>query len=340
MSILKFDSKVSTKNDYKTITVRILIVLLLLDALAWAGTILFAQPSTSSYSYSTDISISVRLGVMFWIFAGALITAVFGFRCLSKGERTSKILAIIGLISCGVAMLLQLLLVWGIIPFVEASGMMSVGVSAMGKFMFVATTTATAAILCALVAKINENGPLIAPLKYTALVCGICFWLATTLMIFVDASSFQTLFTKGLPLSGVLLAAFVVTGITAVLMSWFNRKDLIDELIAANAKVGEDYIGMDEIMKKSAEEKAKKEKELASREPLQDNNMIPTAVHDDEKIIAAPEENSVSFEKDKVAEMSPSQDDNISPNVTHNNSANINSMSAGENNTEAPGGSA
>lgn len=285
MSVITINTK-SDSNSIKTITIRVLIITLLVIALIWAGMIMFVQPDYSLLS--TTATTMSRFNTMFWIVAGALIVSVLAFRCLEKGEGIAKILAMVGLGACAVAVLLGLLVTWEIIPFVEITGAFTSGVSVMGKLMLVAMTTTFAATGGALVSIIEENGDSIVPLKYTALGCGICFWLVTTLMIFVDASSSETLYTKGLPLSGVMLSAFVVTCMVALLMSWFNRRDRIDNAIANIGKKpiidnSEDNIssnsGLDDIIEKTVEQRIAKEKELAARPPLQADDMAPTVSH-------------------------------------------------------------
>ena len=70
---------------------------------------------------------------MFWIFAEALLVAVLALRCIEKGGKASRILAMIGLGFGAVSVLLQLLLVWGAFSYMESTGFFSYSLTVMGN---------------------------------------------------------------------------------------------------------------------------------------------------------------------------------------------------------------
>ncbi len=285
MNIMTTNLKVGSNSNIKTTTTRVLIAILLIEALVWAGSILFEQPSSSSM-FSVGISLTTKFNLTFWALAGVLISCILAFRCMEKEEGLPKIMAIVGLASCAIGVVLQLAMIWELVGFIESNGMFSIGVTIMGKFMLAAMTTTAAAIGGALVMRIEENGDSITPLKYTALISGICFWLVTIFVIFADASNAGTLLTKGLPLSGVMLAAFVVTCISAILLSWFNRRDKIEMALAHADEIGSKDINtsadFDKIIETSVEERIAKKEALEAMPPLQDEEMAPVVARDNE----------------------------------------------------------
>ena len=291
MNIMTTNLKVGSNSNIKTTVTRVLIVILLIEALVWAGSILFEQPSSSSM-FSTSISLTTKFSLTFWALAGVLISCILAFRCMEKEEGLPKIMAIVGLASCAIGVVLQLAMIWELVGFIESNGVFSIGITIMGKFMLAAMTTTAAAIGGALVMRIEENGDSITPLKYTALICGICFWLVTIFIIFADASNAGTLLTKGLPLSGVMLAAFVVTCISAILLSWFNRRDKIEMALAHADEIGSKDTNtsadFDKIIETSVEERIAKKEALEATPPLQDEEMAPVVARDNEIKSAVP----------------------------------------------------
>lgn len=291
MNIMTTNLKVGSNSNIKTTTTRVLIAILLIEALVWAGSILFEQPSSSSM-FSVGISLTTKFNLTFWALAGVLISCILAFRCMEKEEGLPKIMAIVGLASCAIGVVLQLAMIWELVGFIESNGMFSIGITIMGKFMLAAMTTTAAAIGGALVMRIEENGDSITPLKYTALICGICFWLVTVFIIFADASNAGTLLTKGLPLSGVMLAAFVVTCISAILLSWFNRRDKIEMALAHADEIGSKDTNtsadFDKIIETSVEERIAKKEALEATPPLQDEEMAPVVARDNEIKSAVP----------------------------------------------------
>ena len=278
--------KTDSSSRIKTTTIRVLIAILLIEALIWAGTVIFEKPS----AFGIGMSLTTRFNLMFWVIAGVLIASILAFRCMEKEQGLARIMAIVGLVSCAIAAILQLTLIWGLIGFVESNGLFSYGISVMGKLMLAAMTTTVAAIGGAFVLRIEENGTSIASLKYTAFICGICFWLVTIFMIFADTSNLSSLVTKGLPLSGVMLAAFVVTCITAVLLSWFNRRDRIEAALVRVDEMGSKDTGadFDQIIETSAKERMARKAELEARPPLQDEELAPVVARDNEINAAIP----------------------------------------------------
>jgi hypothetical protein len=182
-------------------------------------------------------------------------------------------------------------------------------------------------------------------------------------VIFAGTSDAASLISKGLPLAGVMLAAFTITCISAVLMSWFNRRDKIE---AALIRVDgmhdqEKKADFDTIIETSVEERVAKAKKLEAMAPLQDDEMAPTVNRDNEinvtvdttlgdaaisDVSAAtaavdPIANPVpvsanvatatvttaasttAVKEEKKEELPPLQDENMSPTVVHENGPKI-----------------
>lgn len=164
---------------------------------------------------------------MFWIFAEALLIMVLGLRCIEKGNKASRILALIGLGAGAISILLQLLLVWEVFPYMESTGFFSYSLSAMGKITSFATITMIASIVGALVMRIKENEKTVKILKIVAVVSGFGIWLITTIMIF--ASDLDGI-SKIMNLEGVFSACFMTGWITALVVSKMNQKDGKEEI--------------------------------------------------------------------------------------------------------------
>ncbi len=159
---------------------------------------------------------------MFWIFAEALLVTVLGLRCIEKGGRASRILAMIGLGFGALSVLLQLLLVWEAFPTIESSGFFSYSLSTMGKITSFTTVTMVASIVGALVVRIKGNDKLVSLLKIVSVFSGFGIWLITTIMIFT--TDFEDI-SKIMNLEGVFSACFMTGWITALVLSKINQKD-------------------------------------------------------------------------------------------------------------------
>lgn len=159
---------------------------------------------------------------MFWILAEALLITILGFRCLEKGNKVSRILALIGLGFGAVSIILQLLLVFEAFPYMESLGRYSYGLSVMGKITSFTTMTMVAAIAGALVMRIKEGEKMVGFLKMAAVFSGLGVWIIGTIMIF--ASDFKYAM-KIFNLEGVFFACFVVSCITAWVLSRMHQKD-------------------------------------------------------------------------------------------------------------------
>ena len=159
---------------------------------------------------------------MFWILAEALLITILGFRCLEKGNKVSRILALIGLGFGAVSIILQLLLVFEAFPYMESLGRYSYGLSVMGKITLFTTMTMIAAIAGALVMRIKEGEKMVGFLKMAAVFSGLGVWIIGTIMIF--ASDFKYAM-KIFNLEGVFFACFVVSCITAWVLSRMHQKD-------------------------------------------------------------------------------------------------------------------
>ena len=223
---------------------------------------------------------------MFWIFAEALLVAVLALRCIEKGGKASRILAMIGLGFGAVSVLLQLLLVWGAFSYVETTGFFSYSLTAMGKFTSFTTVTMIAAIAGALVLRIKVNEKVVNLLRNVAVFSGIGIWLITTIMIF---SGDLGELSKILNLEGVFSACFMTGWITALVMSKISRND------QAAKKASLEEIKKEADTKTAAEkevqvrleaEKAKAERDAMP--PLQDESMAPTVNRDNELKVDAP----------------------------------------------------
>lgn len=234
--------------------------------------------ASGSLSFSTPMSIKFQL--MFWIFAEALLVLLLGLRCIEKGNKVSRILALIGL-GCGaLSLLLQLGAVWGLFSVVEVTGFFSFGLSAMGKFMSFTTVTMISTICGALIMRIKENENIVKILKWVAFGCGAFLWLVETLIIF--SSDFSGLMTL-LNITGVAASCFVVSWITALILSKTSNNEQVEKIKAANDEAMK--IKMQEMVDEKVKEKMaaeKKKAEQAALPPLQDDSMPPSVVRDGE----------------------------------------------------------
>jgi len=295
-------------SNVKIKIIRFLVGILLLEAIVWA--IMIMVDSSSSSSSLTGLPLASRFQLMFWVFAGVLIGAVLGFRCLEKGEKISRIAAWTGMIAGLVAALIQLALIWGLFSIIEVTGLYSAGLSVIGKIMLAATIIALSGIGVGLVSIIEDNGSSIGALKFTAMICGACFCLITVILIFVSLSDVSEAFGKALPISGVAASCFVISSFVALLLSWFNRKDAINKMLAGEttnntqsvdfdannkprpANDSSNYSGVsDDIIEREVQERMAAEKEKAKQAampPLQDENLVPTVSRDNEVKIEKP----------------------------------------------------
>ncbi|MBQ3320991.1 hypothetical protein IJG71_02585 [Candidatus Saccharibacteria bacterium] len=160
---------------------------------------------------------------MFWVFAGALLIMLLGLRCIEKGNKISRILALIGLGFGVVGLILELALIWELFPLAETAGFYSYNMTVMGKLTVLVMATMIVAIGSALIMRIKESDKLVRILKWVAIGCGCGLWVITVIIIF--ANDLGNVLSKILGVSGVLMACFMVCWITALIMSRFNRKE-------------------------------------------------------------------------------------------------------------------
>ena len=169
-----------------------------------------------------SIPMVTKFQAMFWIFAEALLVLLIGLRCLEKGNKASRILALIGLGFGAISLILQLALVWELFPVIESTGFFSYSLTAMGKITSFVSITMVAAICGALIMRIKENDKMVRILKLVSICCGAFLWLVEVIIIFSsDYSSISKIFS----IAGVVSSCFIVSWITALIMSRFNRND-------------------------------------------------------------------------------------------------------------------
>ncbi len=258
--------------------------------------------TTSSFSFSTPMYIKFQ--AMFWVFAEALIILLLGLRCIEKGNKISKYLAVIGLGFGLCSVILQLAAIWEIIPLLESSGFFSVSLSTMGKITTFVADTTFFAIIGALAMRIKANDKTVSILKLVMACCGLGLWLITVMAIFGLIDSLEAM--KIISLGSILLSCFVVSWLSALIISRFNRKD----------KEGDEIAGKDE--KEMIIEKVE-------IKPDEGGFVEAEAVESDLAGVKVTESEAVEGAKVEREEMPPLQSDDMAPTVKHESELNIES---------------
>jgi hypothetical protein len=192
----------------------------------------------------------------------------------------------VGLGFGALGVLFQFLLLWEIFPLLEYNGLASYGMSPLVKITSFVTMTMVASIVGALVMLINENEKMIDLLKIVAVFSCFGIWLIGSILLF---SEDYTNITKFLNLEGVFLACFMMSWITALVMSKINSrersdKEVIKQVVKTQAMVQE--MIEDDAKAEIEAEKAKAERDAMP--PLQGDSMTPTVNHDNEVKIDTP----------------------------------------------------
>ncbi|MBR3122296.1 hypothetical protein IKF28_02530 [Candidatus Saccharibacteria bacterium] len=284
MSIIEniFSSKI------RTMVIRVLLFTLVIEALIWGIVILVDDSSSSLSYYASSLSLTTKLQLVFWVIAGLLTSAVFGSWSAVKGDQFAKVLALVGICFSVIAAILQFLLIFGVVPMYEASSdlysLSFGGPSMVLKIMTTCFVTAVTAIVLSLVVCIDENGDMIMPSKVVAIVCGLSFWVCMIFVIFAGTSGdVAMLVTKALPLAGMMMSCFAISTGVAVVLSWSNRRDKIDKLLAGPVKeASETYQKVLDIQDEERARLAKEKAKLDAMPPLQSEDMAPTVSHDGE----------------------------------------------------------
>lgn len=251
-----------------------------LDNDSFSGSSLNSYSSLSSYSdqssYSSSLPLATKFNLMFWVFAEGLLLTLFGLRCIEKGNKASRIMAILGLVVGAVALLLQLGLIWEIVPAVEVRGFFSYNLTVMAKITILATIASFMLVGGALIMRIEENEKNIRLLKMCAVICGAGEWITIAIMIF-NADS-QSLI-KLVGVSGILSACCMVCWITALVLSRFNKNDKENGEIKSgekkNVDEGEAIMGERELKedKVNSVEMDSQKQNVATDESIQSNNV-------------------------------------------------------------------
>ena len=201
-------------------------------------------------------------------------------------------------------MILQLAAIWEIIPLLESSGFFSVSLSTMGKITTFVTDTTFFAIIGALVMRIKANDKTVSILKLVMACCGLGLWLITVMAIFGLIDSLETM--KIISLGSIFLSCFVVSWLSALILSRFNRRD----------KEGDEIAGKDEremIIEK------------VEIKPDEGGSIEAEAVESDLAGAEMVESETVEGAKVGREEMPPLQSDDMSPTVKHESELNIGS---------------
>jgi len=176
------------------------------------------QPRNTVY----ETPISAKTQQMFWSFAGLLFLVILGTRCIEKGDKRSKILAMIGLGTGAVGFVLQMLLIWQVFSLTEPTGSFSTGISMMGKITLSIMITAVAMMACAVIMRINENEKIVKVTKWIAMGCGLGFWVIELMAIIQnDYNVAGKLVSAGTALLSCCLICWVV----AWVLSRFSSKE-------------------------------------------------------------------------------------------------------------------
>ena len=297
----------TSDNNLKSTIIRVLTIIVVILAFFWLIMSLISDSSSSVLDSSTPISAKFQL--MFWSFGGALLGGILGLRCLEKGSRFVHTLALVGLISGAVSLLLQLLMIWGLIPLVESS-LFTINITVLGRLMIATLATAVAAIAVGLVGLIKDDGNSISLLKMVSTVCGIGFWAITIVLLFMDFSAMATSIIKALTMLGVMSSCFVVCSVAALILAWFDKKDKVEALLENKGSDGNNSqssvnFGMglsEDVIEKNVQARLAEEKVKAEREkmpPLQSDEMAPTVSRDNEVKIEQPVDLSAMQEPPK-----------------------------------------
>lgn len=230
---------------YKNLTIKVLLVALVIEAVIWMIVALannpFASSSRSSIpsyvgngaivqdSYSTSYNyyvLSTQFQQMFWMIAGLLVVAVLGFRVLQKGDKMARKIAVIGMGAAAISAILQLIVIWGGAALMGDSSLIWL------KIMLVGTATEVLATAVSLIMCIEENGELVGFSKIVAVISGIGLWICAMVATLGGVSDYATFFGSFLSVITIVFSCFMVATGTAILLSWFNRRDKIDLLLA------------------------------------------------------------------------------------------------------------
>ena len=175
------------------------------------------NPSRPRY----EMPVSVKAQFTFWIFAGLLLLTLLGLRCIEKGNKVSRVIAVTALGVGVVGAVLQMLMAWQVMPVMESTGTFSYSLSVMAKTTIVISLATIMTISCALIMRIRESEMTVEVLKWVAAGCGLMFWILVTIVIFSsDYSAVDKIFSAGV----VLLSCCIVSWVTAWIMSRFSSE--------------------------------------------------------------------------------------------------------------------
>ena len=271
-----FDEKTLEKiKKIRTTSLRVFVAILIIEVVAWALIIIARQSN----------EIIMRFQLTFLVIAGALFVSILNFRSIEKGNMSAQILSLISLCACALWTVLEMLVVWGLVSLVDSSGLFSYKMNGMGIFVSIISSTMTCMMLAGCVARIEENGGPIKPLKITALSSIMCAWFITVIMTASGSDLSSDFLATAGPLLGLAILAFLVTAIAASVMSRTNRRDKLDKAVASDtiknneeAQAAIKEMVEKEVQSRLAEERAKTEQDVTP--PSQPEELASEVPHD------------------------------------------------------------
>ena len=189
---------------------------------------------------------------------------LLGLRCIEKGNKTAKAMAIVGLITGLFSAILQLLAAWQVFSLTDSDGLSSLGVPLMVRIMLNVTLTTAVAIICAMIMRIRESEMMVKILKWVAIGCGLVSWLLIVVLLFLDDGH---LLGKVMGVSSITQSCGLISWIVAFMMSKFGKSEAL-----SNAKP----IAVEEVNMGDTESKPESEPRLEPKPepgPAQETNV-------------------------------------------------------------------
>ena len=211
MSSLFSDSTITKIKNIKKVFLWIA-VCILIGELAVGVILILAQ--------TFDLTTGKLMGT-FALCALALFIGVNNFSVMEKGKSVAQGFALVGLIANMLWLFLAVLLVWEMVPYMEANGY-HYGLSGVAKIMVVASDVSVVCFCISNVLTIEETLKPVKPLKIVAMVCALYFGIYAVITTLADSADMSD--QRWLILAGMSVLGFIVMAIAASVVSKSGRK--------------------------------------------------------------------------------------------------------------------